>query len=397
MSSTHRRLPVHVLKPGALMMIFIIGGGYVSGREVAEFAGEYGPLGAVSVASIAVGFALLTVPVFEFARRFETRTYADFIRALLGRAWPAFDALFVLTALFLVGVVTSFAGVFMDVLLATYAGVTIPDLAAGYHYGYLVLGVAVLALVGLGESFITDFDLVGSAVVMAIFLLFTVAVLGTGGRATAAVDAFSASVDSYCATTPRCESSVPSTLVAGLVYVGIHVPVYPLIIGELHDDEEGFLLETRRQSVLAGAFAGVCMTAPFALTYAVQMGFYPDPSVVGGSQPVPWLPMLERSVGTWGVALYVVVAAWGFLATTTALVGTVVDRVGGTVVGADRVADGAGRLVAAAAVVVAGLAVASVGFVRLIFSYYGWFALVYGVVFAAPMLTAGVWRLARHD
>lgn len=393
-----------VLRPGALMMIFIVGGAYVSGQEITQFAARYGAAGAVSVVCIAVGFAVLTSFAFEFARWKETRGYGDYVAALLGeRGVAVFDIVFVLTALYLVGVVTSFAADAAHTITGLYTTIHLPPVGYGFHLGHVILGTAVVVLLTLsaasssgadGPELLERFDEVGSVLVVGVFLLLTVVVFSHPERIDNATRAFTGETTSYCATVEGCRQSLSRVVLDGLVYVGIHIPVYPLIVGSLYDETtQRVRLRSRPESVLAGIAAGVLMTTPFALTYVVQMGFYPNPDVLGVN--VPWFPVLEQTTNLSGVAVYLLVSAWGFLATVSQLTKTVVGRIENTVEWAadatlgrddDSVVGFGRRTVIRTAVVVVGVVLSRYELPELIRRGYAPLAVLFLIVFVVPLL-----------
>ena len=78
--------------PGLAFKAVVIGGGYATGREIAEFflpAGPWGGIAAMAVATVI--WCVVCATTFIFARRLRERDYRSFFRALLGRAWPVFE------------------------------------------------------------------------------------------------------------------------------------------------------------------------------------------------------------------------------------------------------------------------------------------------------------------
>lgn len=76
------------LLPGFAFKAVIIGGGYATGRELAEFFGPSGPVGGLMGMTVAlVIFSAVGVLTFLFARTFDARDYRTFFMALLGPFW----------------------------------------------------------------------------------------------------------------------------------------------------------------------------------------------------------------------------------------------------------------------------------------------------------------------
>ena len=94
--------------PAAVFQAVLIGGGYGTGREAAEFVTQAGPVGGI----VAVGFFFLALTLvlmasFEFARTFQTYDYRHFFQQLLGSAWWLYEVLAVLLFVLVLAVVIS--------------------------------------------------------------------------------------------------------------------------------------------------------------------------------------------------------------------------------------------------------------------------------------------------
>jgi len=195
------------------------------------------------------------------------------------------------------------------------------------------------------------------------------------------------------------ERAVPSSAGAqrvvwqGIVYLGIHLPAYPLIIHHLFESRDGqqqHLFDSGKQSLVSGCLAGVVMTLPFFLTYLVQMGYYPQPRIIEAE--IPWLPIVANIADPIAVWAYVLVVASAFTATTVGLTQTLTLRLSETV-GRISVGPFAGRngmsgreraLVLTVLLFVA-VALSKYGVRNLIAIGYVMFTLVYLVAFALPL------------
>src|SRR5690349_11257334 len=97
--------------PGLAFKAVVIGGGYATGREIAEFflpAGPWGGIAAMAVATLI--WCVVCAVTFVFARRLRERDYRSFFRALLGRAWPVFEIAYVLFVVLILAVFGAAAG-----------------------------------------------------------------------------------------------------------------------------------------------------------------------------------------------------------------------------------------------------------------------------------------------
>ncbi len=107
MSSRFQRF----LLPGFAFKAVVIGGGYATGRELAEFFMPSGPWGGVAAMLLAtVIWAAVCVATFLFARRYGALDYQTFVRALLGPASIVFEVAYLLFVVLILAVFGAAAG-----------------------------------------------------------------------------------------------------------------------------------------------------------------------------------------------------------------------------------------------------------------------------------------------
>jgi uncharacterized membrane protein YkvI len=99
------------LLPGLAFKALVIGGGYATGREVAEFflpSGPWGGIAAILLATIlfSAGCAL----TFLFARATAALDYQSFFKALLGPGWVAWEIVYLLFVILILAVYGAAAG-----------------------------------------------------------------------------------------------------------------------------------------------------------------------------------------------------------------------------------------------------------------------------------------------
>ena len=85
------------LLPGFAFKAFVIGGGYATGRELAEFFLPAGPRGGLlGMTLAAVIWSVVCIATFTFARATQSPDYQTFFRNLLGPGWIAFEVVYLL-------------------------------------------------------------------------------------------------------------------------------------------------------------------------------------------------------------------------------------------------------------------------------------------------------------
>src|SRR5438105_10419958 len=98
MSSRFQRF----LLPGFAFKAVVIGGGYATGRELAEFFMPSGPWGGVAAMLLAtVIWAAVCVATFLFARRFGALDFQPFFLALFCPASLVFEVYYILISIFI--------------------------------------------------------------------------------------------------------------------------------------------------------------------------------------------------------------------------------------------------------------------------------------------------------
>src|SRR5262245_9150891 len=97
--------------PGFILKAAIIGGGYLSGRELIQYFASHGPLGGLLGMVIAmVVWSCVYAATLEFARVHHSYDYRTFFRNLLGPFWVVFEIAYLVTILTVLSVLTSVAG-----------------------------------------------------------------------------------------------------------------------------------------------------------------------------------------------------------------------------------------------------------------------------------------------
>ncbi|MDP2479135.1 MAG: hypothetical protein Q8W49_01355 [Candidatus Palauibacterales bacterium] len=381
--------------PAVVLQSVLVGGGYATGRESVAYGARYGGRGWMAVLTIFVGFTVVSFLTFEIARRYRTYEYKAFIRQLIGRAWPAFDLVYVAMAILVIAVVASAAA---NILQETLG---LPSIL-----GAALVILAVASLLYFGADVIEAFKSLGTILLYVAYLLFGALVLGNrwpdvvralsgGGAGTVAHGGVVAGVVASSAGAPTL-----AVVGTGIVYVGYNLAVYPAVLFTLHRQTE------RRETAVAALLSGFLMTLPFALTWLCLLAFYPSAEVFDA--PVPWLHMLQDVGGTALFALFGIVMGWTLLETSVGLIHALVDRIDADLrhaspdppgrTGREGEAAEPGGLSPAASGLLGGgiLLVAAVlsrvGIIALVARGYTWMGYAFIAVFALPLLTVGVWK-----
>jgi uncharacterized membrane protein YkvI len=342
----------------------LIGGAYATGREIVEYGAKYGAAGLWSIAAIGVGFSLMAVLAYEFARVHRAYDYKRFVRGLIGPLWPVFDLLYIVMVIVTIAVVNAASGRVVEEVL-------------GWNY-WVGVGIMIVVVGGLmagGRHVIERFKTIGSVLLYAGFIVFAGLVVGQTWENTEAV--FASGDGSYAAP-----FTIGEVLFTGILYVGYNLAVMPAALFALDYQTE------RKHTVWAGVITGVLATVPFILTYLAVLGYYPQEEVLGAS--VPWLVMLGRAGGTGLVIAYALVILWTLIETSTGMIHAVLYRI-------DANLEELGRrplspvqsAVLTVGVLLAAALLSKFGLIALVSKGYSAMAYGFLLLFALPLLVAG--------
>jgi uncharacterized membrane protein YkvI len=358
---SNRFLRVYVV-PGAVFQSVMVGGGYGTGREIVEFFTAYGAIGGLLGLGVAwLLLATVLAVTFELARRHGDYDYRSFFKRLLGPGWVAFEVLMVLLFLLILAVLASAAG---NILRDNF----------GIPYG---AGLAVmLAVVGLltffGRELIEKVLTLWSAVLYAAFIAFFFQVFASEGVSLAGELAVGDVQNGW--------------LTSGLKYALYNLAVAPLLLYVVRG------IGSRGEALRSGAVAGLIALAPAVLAHLAFLSA--RPGVLDEAIPTYW--MLAQ-LGLPAMTIVFSIVLFGtFIETGAGLLQGINERIDAYL--AEKRGKGLGPSAHAAIAVAAILlsaALSLIGITSLIAQGYGTMSWGFLFVYVLPVLTIGIWRLAR--
>ncbi len=248
------------LLPGFAFKAVVIGGGYATGRELAEFFLPSGPWGGLLAMLLAmVIWSVVCVITFLFARLTDSRDYRTFFRNLLGPGWIVFEAAYCLFAIVILAVFGAAAGAIGQALFGW------PPIAGTLCLIAGIVGFATYGNVSVERLFKwVSFFLYG---VYALFVIF-------------ALSTFGDRVLANFASAPLGEGWV----LGGFTYAGYNIVGAVVILPVLRH------LLSNRDAVIAGALAGPLAMIPAFLFFICMVAWYPEI----GQEALPSDYMLQR-------------------------------------------------------------------------------------------------------
>lgn len=352
------------LLPGFAMKAVIIGGGYATGRELAEFfvpAGPWGGLAGMALAMLV--WSLVAAVTFALAHIWQAYDYQSFFRRLLGPGWLVFEIAYVVFVVLILAVFGAAAGA---IGAATFGW---PELA-----GTLLLAAGILATTALGEGAVEQMFKYASLLIYAVYILFIGAALASFGGLIG--EGFA-----------NAGAPQGQWVQGGITYAGYNIVGAVVILPVLRH------LTSRRDALVAGAIAGPLAMLPALLFFVAMMAFYPGIGAVALPSDV-LLRRMDLPVLHYLFQLMIFAA---LLESGVGAVHAILERIGHALVARRRTAPGSGARLAVGGVILAGcmFVAARVGLVDLIASGYRLLAGLFLAIYVAPLLTIGVWRLLR--
>ena len=350
------------LLPGFALKAVIIGGGYATGRELAEFflpAGPWGGLLGMVLAMLI--WSLVAAVTFALARQWQTLDYRSFFRRLLGPGWVLFEVAYLIFVVLILAVFGAAAGE----IAATSFG--LPALV-----GTVGLAAVILTATAPGETAVEVLFRYASALIYGTYSVFIIAAFVTLG-------------DDMAKGFAADPAIKPGVIEGGITYASYNIVGAVVILPVLRH------LATTRQAVVAGLIAGPLAMAPAILFFAAMMALYPEI----GDAALP-SDMLLRAMAVPGLnVLFQLMIFAALVESGVGVLHAINERVAGAMVARGRPAPGLTARLMSGAAILAGcmLVAARIGLVDLIASGYRFLAWAFLAVYLVPLLTIGLYRL----
>jgi uncharacterized membrane protein YkvI len=351
------------LLPGLGVKAVVIGGGYATGRELAEFFLSNGPWGWLyAILFATVLFSAFCALTFVAARRFGAYDYRTFFKRILGPAWPLFELSYLLFVVLILAVYGAAAGAIGRAVFGA------PEWA-----GTLALMAGIAGVVAFGNKAVERLFRDVSYYLYAIYGIFIFLALWRFG-----------------ARVPGAFAGHPETTgwaLSGLTYFGYNIVGAVVILPVLRH------LTSDRDAVASGVIAGPLTMVPALLFFVPMAAFYPD--IQSATLPSDYL--LQRIGIPAFHLLFQAMIFSALLESGTSSVHAINERINHAWVARRGVPlSHRTRLAIALLVLVGCMVLASrFGLVALIASGYRALAYVLLATFILPLVTVGVWQLTR--
>lgn len=352
------------LLPGFVFQSVVIAGGYGTGRELVEYFLNYGPLGGLLGMFLVTTliWSLLLALSFEFSRKFKAYDYRTFFIKLLGPGWFVFEILYLILLFIVLAVIGSAAGVLLrdNFKLPYLVGV-----------GIMLAAIGILTFKGgaLIEKFLSSWSVVLYLVYAAFFVT--------------AYLKFGSAIQKNLA-----EAVVkPKWALGGFKYSLYNLGVIPAVLFCLNH------IESRKEAIGAGLLGGVIGIFPGFLFYISVVGHYP--LVV--TQEVPAVFVLQKTGIPILLIIFQIVLFGTLIETGTGFIHAVNERLNSSLQRRGKELQAWQRPLVAIILLGISLAVSSFGLIALIAKGYGTISWGFFFVFLLPLLTVGVYKIAKSN
>ena len=346
--------------PGFVIRTVLIGATYATGREVTEFFLRYGPFSAfVGLIITTTIYSLFCILTFELARRFKVLDYKSFCEIYMGRWWFLYEFGFIFGVILTLATIGAAAGEF------AHDSFGAPRLA-----GSLALMALIGALVYLGTDrlerlmswwSIAFYSLYAIVVVIALYHLW-------GELRTRLV----------------FEPVSLDAVIAAVTYALFNCAILPVVIFVARH------LESRSDSVIAGALAGPLLMLPGLALLLILIPFFPK--VV--EAPLPITLVLQR-LGIASLADVVKIAIVVELAFNgSALLHGVNERIATSMKEKQKVMPSYLRsIIALGALIFSAYIADRIGLITLVSAGFRSGAYAFLAIMLLPLLTRGFWMV----
>ncbi|MBW0006513.1 MAG: hypothetical protein JO335_02245 [Sphingomonas sp.] len=349
--------------PGLGVKAVVIGGGYATGRELAEFFLSQGPWGGLyAILFATLLFSIFCSLTFVLARRFQAFDYKSFFKRLLGPAWHLFELAYLLFVVLILAVYGAAAGAIGSAVFN-----------APVWVGTLALALCIAGIVAFGNKAVERLFRDVSYYLYAIYAVFIVLALWKFGTRIPAGFAVHHDTSGWA--------------LSGLTYFGYNIIGAVVILPVLRH------LVSDRDAAIAGVVSGPLTMLPALLFFIPMVAFYPE--VQAATLPSDF--MLQRIGIPAFHLLFQAMIFSALLESGTSSVHAINERISHAWEARRGDALTHRQRLSIAIVVLAGcmFLASRFGLVALIANGYRALAYILLATFILPLVTVGVWKLTQ--
>jgi uncharacterized membrane protein YkvI len=351
-----------LLLPGLAFKAVVIGGGYATGRELAEFFLPCGPRGGLLAIGVATAiWSTVCALTFLFAHTTESLDYRSFFRQLLGPLWPVFEIAYLAVIVIVLSVYGAAAG---EIVRA--------QLALPPYIGTLILVGGIALTVWHGNDSVERVFKYVSFLLYGVFIAFFILCLM---RFWPAINR---------------SFQAPAAGVANWFDEGLNYAVYN-VIGATAILPVLRHVGSRRDAAVAGLLCGPLAMFPALFFFVCMTAFYPQ--ILHATLPSDWM-LSELGIPAFRITFQLMILS-GLLESGAGCLNAIIQRVASSYASAHRPFPPSRRLALSLVLMSSVIFLADrIGLVALIAKGFRAISALFLVIYLLPLLTYGVWRMA---
>ncbi len=375
------------LVPGFLFQSVVIGGGYGTGNEIAQYFGVHGiGHGIVGMFVTLLVWAVVAAATFEFCRVFKTYDYNTMSQKLLGPVGYLYEVCYIVLMLIVLGVINATASSMLSDLTGLSGWI-----------GIAILSVGIIYLILRGTETIEKVLSFWSYILYAVYAVFMIICFvkfgpaikeafaaGSGGYTKDVVDATGATV-SYTVG----NMSLGSAIVDGFKYSFYNLGIVPAILYTVRE------CETRKQAIVCGLLAGAIGVIPAFLLLLAMGGALPEAVYNANNNGTAVSAIFSKLDMRWLYTIFEIVLFGTLIETGSGFIKAVDDRIEISSAKNGQSTPSWVRPVVAVGLTLLGVAVSTFGLTGLIAKGYGTICWGFLIVYVIPMLTLGIYKIAK--
>ncbi len=350
--------------PGLIFQSVVIAGGYGTGKELVEFFMPFGSLGGlISMCVITFGFwAIVCAVTFEFARVFKTFNYKSLFQKLLGPGWILYEICYIILLMIVLAVVAATSGAnFKEIF------------GVSEWFGIIFVSICIVLLVIKGTTAIETFLSYWSYLLYAVYAIFLIICFTQ----------FGSDIKSQLTVVKEVN---PGWAIGGAKYAFYNLGIIPAVLFATRD------AESRKEAVSSGLIAGAIGILPAVLLFIAMSGLY---TAGIASQEVPVHMVFDKLQMPWLEYTFQIVLLGTLIETGSGFIKAVSDRFELKYSSNNKPVPKGMREGVSIVCVLIGIAISQFGLTGLIAKGYGTITWGFFVVFVIPMLTIGVYKIAK--
>jgi len=352
-----------IMLPGFIFQSMVIGGGYGTGAEMAEYFGVNGVMGGLLTCLVViVVWGIICAVTYEFARLFKVYDYHSLTYALLGKASVLYEIVYIAACLMVLGVVVATSGNIFESIFGMNRWI-----------GSFILAILICVFIIAGTKVVENVFAYWSYALYIVYGIFFVVVFAKFG--------------SQIGANVAVGEVKPTWFSNGISYASYNLGIVAALLYSTAD------CKSRKEAITSGLMSGAIAVVPAVLLFLALSGFYPE--FLGLEVPVNLL--FEKINMPWLYYAFEIVLFGTLIETGMGFIKAVVDRIEVTAEKSKGVSPKWVNPVVTIGLMVIGLAISKFGITAIILKGYGSLPLAYTITLIIPLFTVGIYKIVKHE